>query len=291
MNRIGNTRIAQPKKESARINSTGRDPAIDLQDVGVLREGRWILHGATWKVPQGTCAAIVGPNGSGKSTLARVLSAHLWPTSGRCTILGQTFGQTSLPDLRRSIRLVQPAGPYDIDTNLTARQVALTGFFSTLNLYEKPTPAMNARAGELLELVGLAAVADRPYGVLSSGERVRSLIARALVIQPKLLLLDEPTAGLDLLAREQVLATAAALLRLPDAPTVVLITHHIEEIPPRTNSVALLSQGAILASGKPGDVLTARNLSRAYGVPVHVRKNAGRFTVHVRPSAWKNILE
>jgi len=281
VNRIGNKRIAQPKI----------DPVIDLDRIGVFREGRWILRNATWQVPRGSLAAIVGPNGSGKSTLARVVAAHLWPTTGRCTVLGQTFGQTSLPDLRRSIRLVQPAGPFDIDASLTARQVVLTGFFSTLTLYQTPTAAMTRQATRLLKLVGLSNVADRSYSTLSSGERVRSLIARALVVQPHLLLLDEPTAGLDLLAREQVLATAAALLRQPAPPTIVLITHHIEEIPPRTQSVVLMSKGAILAAGKPADVLTAKNLSKAYGVPVHVRRTHGRFTVHVHPSAWKRILK
>jgi iron complex transport system ATP-binding protein len=264
--------------------------AIDLDRVGVFREGRWILRDATWQVPRGSLAAIVGPNGSGKSTLARVVSAHLWPTTGRCTVLGQTFGQTSLSDLRKSIRLVQPAGPFDIDASLTARQVVLTGFFSTLNLYETPTIAMTRQATRLLNLVGLKAVADRSYATLSSGERVRSLIARALVVQPRLLLLDEPTAGLDLLAREQILATAAALLRQPTPPTIVLITHHIEEIPPQTRSVVLMSQGATLAAGKLADVLTGEYLSKAYGIRVRVSSMNGRFHVHVRPSAWNRIL-
>jgi len=290
VNRIAKTRIAQPPMGPAPMGPAPMGPAIDLDGVGVLRDGRWILRDATWRLPRGTCAAVVGPNGSGKSTLARVLAAHLWPTSGRCTILGRTFGQTSLPDLRKSIRLVQPAGPYDIDGSLTARQVVLTGFFSTLNLYEKPTVAMHRLATRMLNLVGLSAVADRAYAILSSGERMRSLIARALVVRPQLLLLDEPTAGLDLLAREQVLATAAALLQQPAAPTIVLITHHIEEIPPRTASVVLMSQGTILAAGKPADVLTARNLTQAYGVPVHVRQADGRFSVHVKPSAWKRLL-
>ena len=286
MNRIGKKQIAQPTKDAAKAA-----PAIDLDGVGVLRDGRWILRDATWRVPAGTSAAIVGPNGSGKSTLARVVAAHLWPTSGRCTILGQTFGQTSLPDLRRLIRLVQPAGPYDIDASLTARQVVATGFFSTLNLYEKPTAAMNRQASRMLNLVGLSDVADRAYSVLSSGERVRSLIARALVVRPRLLLLDEPTAGLDLLAREQVLASAAALLQQPDPPTIVLITHHIEEIGPNTDTVVLMSQGRILAAGKPTEVLTAKNLSQAYGVDVHVHHADGRFSVHVHPSAWKRLLK
>src|SRR5215213_8785319 len=182
-------------------------PAIDLRHAGVLRDGRWILRDASWVVPAGACAAVLGPNGSGKSTLTRILAGHLWPSAGTVTVLGETFGEVNLVDLRKNIRLVQAAGPYDVDPALTTREVVLTGYFSTIGLYDATTPEMEGEADRLLDLVGLRAVGDHPYSTLSSGERVRSLIARALVLRPRLLLLDEPTAGLDLLAREQVLAT------------------------------------------------------------------------------------
>ena len=265
--------------------------AIDLRDVGVLRDGRWILRDVTWSVPAGACAAILGPNGSGKSTLTRIVAGHLWPTAGQVTVLGGTFGETNLPELRRHIRLVQAAGPYDVEPSLTVRQVVLTGFFSTIGLYDPTTPAMEAEADRLLAQVGLGAVADRAYSVLSSGERVRALIARALAVEPRLLLLDEPTAGLDLLAREQVLATVQRMFETEDdPPATVFITHHVEELPPATSQVLLLGDGRAAARGAPGEVLRPDVLSPVYGCPLEVRRSNGRHYVEVHPSAWEQML-
>ena len=179
-------------------------PAIELAGVGVRRGDAWILRGIDWAVPAGACAAVLGPNGSGKSTLARILACHLWPSEGSASVLGSRMGEANLLEVRRDVRLVQSAGPYDVVPELTAREVVLTGFFGTIGLYDPTTDAMRAEADRLLRQVGLSHVADHAYATMSSGERVRSLIARALVVRPRLLLLDEPTAGLDLLAREQV---------------------------------------------------------------------------------------
>jgi len=233
---------------------------------------------------------VVGPNGSGKSTLARVAACHWWPSRGRCAILGQEFGRTDLPALRRLVRLVQPAGPYDVDASLSAREVVLTGYFGSIGLYQPTTDAMHRQARRLLQLVGLAQVLDHPYGSLSSGERIRSLIARAMVDGPRLLILDEPTAGLDLAARERVLATVQMLLKLPDPPAVVLITHHVEELPPATEQVLLLNRGKPAAQGTMAQVLRGNVLSRVYGVPVSVRRQGGRYYLQVHPSAWKELL-
>ena len=268
-------------------------PAIQLDQVGLRRGETWILRGIDWTVPQGACAAILGPNGSGKSTLTRILACHYWPTEGESSVLGAQFGDANLLDLRKSIRLVQPAGPYDIDSELTARQVVLTGFFGTIGLYDATDAAMEAEADQLLRQVGLAHVRDHVYGTLSSGERVRNLIARALVREPRLLLLDEPTAGLDLLAREQVLATVQALFEggpTDPRPTVVFITHHVEELPPATSHVLLLDGGRAAARGSPGQVLRSEVLSPVYGCPVEVRTRDGRYYVEVHPSAWRELL-
>jgi iron complex transport system ATP-binding protein len=202
------------------------------------------------------------------------------------------MGEANLPEVRRAIRLVQPAGPYDVDPALTAREVVFTGFFGTIGLYDAVTDAMAAEADRLLGHVGLSHVADHPYATLSSGERVRGLIARALAVRPAMLLLDEPTAGLDLLAREQVLATVQ---RLYDAgsgprPTVVMITHHVEELPPATSHVMLLSEGRPAARGTPEQVLRADVLSRAYRFEVQVRRSNGRYYLEVHPRAWEQLL-
>lgn len=261
-----------------------------MRGVGVMRDGRWILRHVDWTVPAGSLSAILGPNGSGKSTLARIAACHLWPTAGECTILGGRFGQANLPELRRRIRLVQPAGPYDVDPALTAREVVLTGYFGSIGLYHQADDAMNEKAERLLRRVGLAAVVDHPYASLSSGERMRSLIARAIVTQPGLLILDEPTSGLDVLAREQVLATVQSLLKSAGAPTVVLITHHIEELPPTTSQVLLLADGRPAAIGAMDGVLRSEILSRTFGFPVEVRTSGGRYYLEVHPSAWKDLL-
>ena len=276
---------------------TTEAPAIHLSSIGVRRGDTWILRGLDWSVPAGACAAILGPNGSGKSTLARVLACHLWPTEGEASVLGSRMGEANLLDVRRDVRLVQSAGPYDVDPELTARQVVLTGFFGTIGLYDATTDAMLLEADRLLEQVGLSRVADHVYATLSSGERVRNLIARALVVRPRLLLLDEPTAGLDLLAREQVLATVQRLFQAEGAPaggqrppTTVFITHHVEELPPATSHVLLLSGGRAAATGTPADVLRSDVLSRAYDFEVQVRQSNGRYYVEVHPRAWEQLL-
>ena len=271
-------------------------PAIHLSSIGVRRGDTWILRGIDWSVPAGACAAILGPNGSGKSTLARVLACHLWPTEGEASVLGSRMGEANLLDVRRDVRLVQSAGPYDADPELTARQVVLTGFFATIGLYDATTDAMRADADCLLDQVGLAHVADHAYATLSSGERVRNLIARALVVRPRLLLLDEPTAGLDLLAREQVLATVQRLFHSGGGaggatpPTTVFITHHVEELPPATSHVLLLAGGRAAARGRPAEVLRSDVLSRAYDFEVQVRQSNGRYYVEVHPRAWEQLL-
>lgn len=270
------------------------ESAIELHGVGVRRAERWILRDVSWQVPNGACVAILGPNGSGKSTLTRVIGCHLWPSAGDVTVLGQRFGQASLPELREQIRLVQAAGPYDVGSSLTAMETVLTGFFSTLHLYATPTDEQRHHAEALLRNVGLSAVADHRYSTLSSGERVRALIARALAARPQLLLLDEPTAGLDLLAREQVLATVQHLFERADAseaaPTVVLITHHLEELPPAVSQVMLLSDGSPAACGTPAEVLRSETLSQAYKCPLTVERREGRYRVHVAPSSWDGLL-
>jgi iron complex transport system ATP-binding protein len=269
----------------------GDPPAIALAGVGVMRDGRWILRDIDWTVPAGSCAAILGPNGSGKSTLTRVIAGHLWPTAGDVRVLGAHFGEVDLRALRRGIRLVQSNSPVEMDGELTAFDIVLTGYFGTLGLYDPTSQAMRDEAEQMLDLVGLHAVGHHRYNTLSTGERMRSLIARAMVVRPRLLMLDEPTNGLDFLAREQVLAAVGAMLASgPDRPTILIITHHLEELPPATTQVLLLSEGAAAAKGSMGEVLREDVLSPVYGCPMKVTCSDGRYYAIVSPGAWSGLL-
>jgi iron complex transport system ATP-binding protein len=215
---------------------------------------------------------------------------QMWPTHGEVCVLGQAFGQTDLNELRESIRLVQATGPVEFDADETAIRVVLTGFFGTIGLFKETTPAMRQRAAQLIRQVGLAKEAQQPFRTLSSGERMRCLIARALVVKPKLLILDEPTAGLDLLAREQVLATVHHLLKQSKMPpTVILITHHVEELLPETSEVLLLKDGRAFASGSAAKMITSKQMSAVYDCAVKVTRREGRFWWQVRSAAWKRI--
>lgn len=264
-------------------------PAIDIRRVTVQRGVRRILRNISWRVPAGASAAILGPNGSGKSTLARLIMGQIWPSRGNVSVLGQKFGETDLNELRELIRLVQPSGAVEFDPDETSLSIVLTGCFGTVGLYDKVKPAMRHSASRLLRQVGLSRQAKQPYRTLSSGERMRCLIARALVMEPRLLILDEPTAGLDLLAREQVLATLQRVVRRSKPPTVLLITHHVEELLPETTHVLVLADGRAAAAGRPRDVITSAVLSKVYRFPVHVSRRGGRFWTQVHPSAWKSV--
>ncbi len=265
--------------------------AIRLRGVGVRRSDRWILDGIDWSVPAGGCAAILGPNGSGKSTLTRVIAGHLWPSVGEVRVLGERFGEVDLHALRRGLRLVQSASPVELDPELSAFDVVLTGFFGALGLYDPVDEEMRREADAMLDLVGLHQVGHHLYSTLSSGERMRCLIARALVVRPRLLMLDEPTAGLDLLAREQVLAAVQAMANSgPDRATLLMITHHLEELPPATSQVLLLAEGRAAAQGTAAEVLRSEVLSPVYGCPLEVTQTAGRFYAQVDPGAWAGIL-
>lgn len=267
-------------------------PGLELRNVGVRRGDRWILRNINWTVPQGRFAAILGPNGSGKSTLARVLCGYMWPTVGDAVIDGHRFGETDLNELRHSIRLVQSAGPYDVDPELTAREVVLTGLFGTIGLFDTIPSEEPEHADHLLAQVGLKSVGDHRYSTLSSGERVRALLARALIKRPRLLILDEPTAGLDLRAREQVLATVQALLgSASNAPTTLMITHHVEELGPLTSQVLLLDEGEIAAAGSLSEVIRAETLSRVYRCPLRVQNEGGRYYLRVDPGKWDDLLK
>ncbi|HEV7299169.1 MAG TPA: ATP-binding cassette domain-containing protein [Tepidisphaeraceae bacterium] len=258
---------------------TVSQPAIELQHVGVLRGDRWIVSDVSVDVPTGACTALLGHNGCGKSTLMRVISGYLWATRGTVRVLGERLGAVDVAELRQDIRLVQaqPGGDAEPLAEATAVEIVLTGFFGTTGLYAAVDDAMRCRAVTELERVGLGHLGDHAFGTLSAGERMRCLIARALVVRPRLLLLDEPTAGLDFVGREQVLRTIARLHEDDVNLTIILTTHHLEELPASTSHVLLMANGKRVAFGSPAEVLRSESLSDAYNSNVIVTRAAGRY--------------
>ncbi|MFO0945921.1 MAG: ATP-binding cassette domain-containing protein [Planctomycetota bacterium] len=264
--------------------------AIDLRGVGFITEGQEILRDIHWAISRGESAAILGHNGSGKSTLLRLITGYHFPTVGTVEVLGSQLGEIDLHALRKEIGIVDPGSPFSPDHRLTVLEVVLTGVFGNLCLdFDHPTPADVALAKKLLADVGLLGHANQKYRTLSTGESRRTLLARALVHQPKLLILDEPTAGLDLLGRETMLATVDLLKKRQPWLTILTVTHHLEELSPNTDSILLLKNGNVLAKGPAEEVLQESLLTEGFGCPVRVCRTNGRWQWTVEPAIWKTL--
>jgi iron complex transport system ATP-binding protein len=242
-----------------------------------------MLADVTWRVEPGERWIVLGPNGSGKTSLMRIASLYLHPTAGTVTVLGERLGRTDVRQLRRRIgvasagfsELLRP-GVVALDVVMTAKHAALEPWWHVYDDGDR------RRARDLLERSGVGDLADQTYGTLSSGERQRVLLARTLMTQPGLLLLDEPTAGLDLTGREQLVATLDRLAEDSNTPPTVLVTHHVEEIPPHFTHALLLREGRVLASGSIDDVLDAPTLSACFGIELDVTRDAsGRWSVRL----------
>jgi iron complex transport system ATP-binding protein len=271
--------------------------------VSVVRDGRPILDAVTWTVRRDESWVILGPNGSGKSTLLQVAGARLWPTRGLVEILGERLGRVDMRDLRGRISLVGGSVIRQLRPELTAREVVVTGRFGALEpWWHRYEDEDWSEADRLLRAgaplgggadagvggggggggTGPDGIGDRQFGVLSEGERQRVLVARAMMGRPELLLLDEPAAGLDLGARERLLAQLGAVVGGSHPPPLVLVTHHAEEIPPGVTHAALVSRGRFTASGPIEEVLTSRAVSACFEVDVTVGATGGRWWSRAR---------
>ncbi|MEX2673807.1 MAG: ATP-binding cassette domain-containing protein [Phycisphaeraceae bacterium] len=264
--------------------------AVSMNGVAVHRGPTSILREVNWSLPIGSRCVVLGPNGSGKSTLMRIVTGFMWPSRGTVDILGQRLGRTDVRQLRKRIAVVDPAARFGVDENLTTLQVVLTGYFGTLGLFHEATTGQIEHARDRLASVGLGQRHDHPYRVLSTGERRRCLLARALVELPEILILDEPTAGLDLAGRERLLATVTQLQHQHPSLTVIMVTHHVEEISPQTDQLLLLREGEIVAMGPPDQIITPEQLSAVFGCKVFVQKRSGRWWLEVLPEAWLDLL-
>ncbi len=253
--------------------------ALSFRDVTVRRGPVTLVENLGLEIPRGSHWAVLGPNGAGKSTMLRLGGGWLHPTTGTVDILGRRLGRVDVQSLRRRIGWVDPRhrlGDVQVD------EVVLSGLTGSNGLPSRwwPAPSELERAGRLLELTGMAQKRARRWTRLSQGERARTLIARALITEPELLLLDEPSTGLDLPGRERLLGVVDELRRARPDLTTVLVTHHVEEIAASTTDVAMISDGKVLAAGPVGQVLTSEKLSRLYGLPVRLDRVAGRWFAH-----------
>ncbi|GAA0481439.1 ABC transporter ATP-binding protein [Paractinoplanes deccanensis] len=255
---------------------------VELRDVRFRRAGKEILHGVDLTVREGEHWALLGPNGAGKSTILGLCGARAHPTSGTVHVLGHRLGRVDMQELRRSIGHVDPRHP--LRSPLTVREVVLTGLTGSIELPARWRPAGDdvARADGLIGDLGLAAVAGERWPTLSQGERGRALIARALTARPRLLLLDEPSTGLDVAAREQLLETLDALFAAQPGLASVVVTHHLEELPTTTSHALLLRAGSVVAAGAAVATVTTENVSAAFGHPVGVTRADGRWAARTR---------
>lgn len=259
-------------------DTSASPPVIALSGVTVQREGVPVLTGIDWRVEAGDRWVVLGPNGSGKTTLLQVAAARLWPTAGTVEILGARLGRVDVRTLRPRVALVSGAVTRQLRPDVPARDVVASGRFGALETWWNRYTADDwERAEHLLARGGVAEIAERPFGVISEGERQQVLLARALMSDPEVLMLDEPFAGLDLGARERLLVQLAALASDQGSPPIVLVTHHCEEIPPGFTHAGLVSRGALLASGLLPEVVTSDRVSSCFGVPVAVGCTDGRW--------------
>lgn len=253
-------------------------PALAMVGVGFTRDGRDLLDGVDWRVEADQDWVVIGLNGSGKTSLIRIAALYEHPSRGTVDVLGERLGRTDVRVLRTRLSLVSAAMADLVRPNLSATEVVMCGRFAALEpWWHTYTDADRDRARALLAAQGVGAVADHPMGTLSSGERQRTLLARALMNEPGLVLLDEPTAGLDLRGREELVDRLGALAVDPDAAPLVLVTHHVEEIPPGFTHLLALRDGRVLAQGPVDDVLTAELLSDTFGLPLVLERRDGRF--------------
>ncbi|MGA1836273.1 ATP-binding cassette domain-containing protein [Herbiconiux sp. 11R-BC] len=259
------------------------DAVLELRDVRFVRHGRVILDDIGFAVRPGEHWALIGPNGAGKSTILALCGAVQHPSSGEVFVLGQRLGRVELRALRRSIGHVNPRHP--LGSALSIREVVLTGLTGTVELMLRwqPTPEERERADSFIALLGLDGKAAEPWTTLSQGERGRTLIARALMTDPKLLLLDEPSTGLDVAAREQLLETLDVVRTAHPALASVLVTHHLEELPSSTTHALLLAEGRITAVGAAAEVLTTANVTAAFEHPIEIEHRFGRWHARSLP--------
>lgn len=255
------------------------DSVLELAAVTVSRGGKELVREISWQVREGERWIIMGPNGAGKSTLLQVAAARLHPSAGMVGILDEVIGAVDVFELRPRIGLSSAALATQLPENETVLNAIVTASWGVTGRWNERYESFDEdRARDLAAQWGLDGLEDRRFGTLSEGERKRVLIARALMTDPELLLLDEPAAGLDLAGRESLVSSLTELAQDEDAPALVLVTHHLEEVPPGFTHALLMRGGSVVAAGELETTLTEQNLSETFGVPLKVSVTEGRYT-------------
>ena len=256
-------------------------PVLSVERLRIRRGDTEILRDVSWRVERGQHWAMLGANGSGKTSLLSALTGYLTPTSGEISLLGRRFGHADWRELRKHIGLVSSAVRQLMADGEPAVETVVSGKYAMIDFWGRATRRDRARAARLLRQVECGYLAERPWRVLSQGERQRVLIGRALMAKPRLLILDEPCAGLDPAAREHFLQFLQRLGCGKTSPTLVLVTHHVQEIMPVFSHLLVLKAGRVLASGEKSETLTARLLSQAFTVRVKLRRSRRRYATDI----------
>ncbi|TDD66839.1 ABC transporter ATP-binding protein [Jiangella aurantiaca] len=263
---------------------------LELADVTLVRSGSRLLDEVTWAVADGERWVILGPNGAGKTTLLQIAAAQMHPTSGYAAVLGEMMGAVDVFELRPRIGITSAALAERIPRQESVLDVVRTAAYGMLGRWRESYENLDDdRARWLLDRMGIGHLADRTFGTLSEGERKRTQLARALMADPELLLLDEPTAGLDLGGRETLVAALGEIAADPASPATVLVTHHVEEIPPGFTHALLLSGGRVVAAGPIGATLIDEHLSTAFGLPLRVQHEDGRWSARAVAGARDTV--
>ncbi|MDT5179135.1 MAG: iron complex transport system ATP-binding protein [Mycobacterium sp.] len=265
-------------RDDSQVDGVDQDLLIDFAKVTLRRGGKTLVGPVTWAVELDERWVVIGPNGAGKTSLLRIAAAMEHPSTGTAYVLGERLGKTDMSELRARVGLSSSALSQRIPDDEVVRDLVVSAGYAVLGRWrERYEDVDYEQAVDMLESLGAEHLAERTYGTLSEGERKRVLIARSLMTDPELLLLDEPAAGLDLGGREELVARLADLAADPDAPAIVLVTHHVEEIPPGFSHCLLLSEGKVVASGLLTDVLNSENLSKAFGQSIALELIDGRY--------------
>ena len=260
------------------------DPVLELADVSVRRGESTLVDGVDWTVEEDERWVVLGPNGAGKTTLLQVASAQIHPTSGVVGILGEVLGTTDVFELRPRIGLTSAVLAERIPRNERVHDVVVSASYAVIGRWREIYDELDHhRADELLNELGAAHLAGRTFGTLSEGERKRVQIARALMTDPELLLLDEPAAGLDLSGREDLVSTLSVLAMDEMSPATVMVSHHVEEIPPGFTHALLMRQGRVVAAGPLEHVMTEQIVSATFGMPLRLSHDDGRWAARRRP--------